>query len=124
MPNYAVTADIQTHENVTVTLSEAAINGHCTYSSGAEYPLCVQTSLTGPLRPVPDDQVEEARALLFARFPAMANWPRDHGFQPFEVHIEHITVQDFFGGDVDVSPSDYFAVKPSDFVGRPLVSST
>lgn len=122
LANTLITRDIVVHENVTVVLSEAAFTGHCTNSGGAEMPTCAQVAISGAMRQVPENQSEEAQELVFARFPSMKDWPSDHAFQVYEVHIHTIRLLDYFGGPVYVDPSDYFAVPPSDIDRRPEIN--
>ncbi len=44
-------------------------------------PTCAKVSLTGTMKVVRGKALPEAERLLFARHPAMRNWPADHGFQ-------------------------------------------
>lgn len=113
MPGTSLVDTLEAHPIVSVSISEAYISNHCTTSSGAELPICAQVRLTGPLKLVPEEGRDEAKEMLFARFPGMKYWPVGHGFQPYEVHPEDIEVLDFYGGAVKVNPKDYFGVDPS-----------
>lgn len=43
-------------------------------------PTCAKLSISGRMRRVPKRGLEEAERLLFARHPAMRDWPAGHQF--------------------------------------------
>lgn len=65
--------------------------------------------LSGAVLPVPEAEIDEARRLLFARHAAMADWPSDHGFALFELHVDSVKLLDWYGGAHNVTAEEYFA---------------
>lgn len=47
---------------------------------GMQDPTCAKLSISGRMRRVPKRGLEEAERLLFARHPAMRDWPAGHQF--------------------------------------------
>ena len=47
----------------------------------AQDPTCAKLSISGEMRKVPSEQLEEAQELLFSRHPAMKDWPAGHNFE-------------------------------------------
>ncbi len=61
--------------------------------------LCaLQVSLVGVTLPVPEAEADVALAALFARHPAMADWPAGHRFAPFELHVKEAHLLDWWVG--------------------------
>lgn len=72
-------------------------------------PTCAKLTLYGELRQVPPEAQQEARELLFSRHPAMADWPADHGFHLYELHLSHAGLLDWYGGLHVVGAQEYWA---------------
>ena len=47
--------------------------------------------------PVPEKDAAAAFAMIVARHPQTRDWPTNHGFAPYELHIESIGLLDFYG---------------------------
>lgn len=108
----ATAADVAVHPNATLTICEAQLPGGCG-DMDPEDPTCAKLSITGELAPVRGgaDAEDEARAMLFARHPQMADWPKGHEFQVYELTPATLRLLDFYGGPHDISPTDYFAAE-------------
>jgi hypothetical protein len=66
-------------------------------------------SLEGRVTPVPAGAAADAAlAALAARHPAMATWPADHGFAPYELHVDRAKVLSWYGGVSVVSAAEYY----------------
>lgn len=38
-------------------------------------------------------------------------WPKNHGFAPYVLTLEHIVLLDFYGGAKHVPVAEYYAIK-------------
>ena len=64
-----------------------------------EDPRCARVTFSGRFREVTDPvELATAEAFLFARHPAMATWPADHGWAVHEIDIAEIWLIDIYGG--------------------------
>jgi len=54
-------------------------------------------TVSGSLLPVPEKDAAAAFAMIVARHPQTRDWPTNHGFAPYELHIESIGLLDFYG---------------------------
>jgi len=104
-------------------------------TSPAQDPTCAKVSITGRMRPVPEDDWPLAERILFSRHPKMRSWPADHGFvacallampnqsqllkaraqqlhlwRRYELHPEEVRLLDYYGGAQIVPVSEYYAV--------------
>ncbi len=111
-PLDSVAADAAADPAAALALCEAALPGGCG-GADPQDPTCAKVSITGALAPVPAGAAaEEASALLFARHPAMRDWPSGHGFRPWELRVETVRVLDWYGGAADVASEEYWAAWP------------
>jgi hypothetical protein len=112
-PMDATAYDLEKKPNATFTLCEAQLPGGCV-GVDPEDPTCAKLSITGEVLPVPSEDVEIAKAMLFARHPAMKAWPKGHAFAAWELHPHAIRLLDWYGGPKDIAPADYYkAAMPS-----------
>jgi len=60
--------------------------------------------------PIPPGAAADAAvAALAGRHPAMAGWPADHGFAPYELQVERAKVLEWYGGVAIVGAQEYYA---------------
>ncbi|CAG9787294.1 unnamed protein product [Diatraea saccharalis] len=76
-----------------------------------EDPRCTRLILSGKMRKVRDNTTEYtfAKAALFERHPAFANFPPDHNWFVAKLKIAQIAMIDWFGGAKYLSVRDYLA---------------
>ena len=60
---------------------------------------------------VSEEELHEARELLFSRHPQMRGWPKGHNFRIYELQTDAIRLLDFYGGAADISSKDYSAAQ-------------
>ena len=104
----ATAQDLAANSNATLTICEAQAAGGCPGRVDPQDPTCGKLSITGTMQAVPEEGLEEAQALLFARHPAMRDWPAGHGFQVYELLPTALRLLDAYGGAKDIAPQDYF----------------
>ncbi|GAB4823383.1 hypothetical protein N2152v2_010429 [Parachlorella kessleri] len=104
----AAAQDLQHDRRATLTVSEAQLEGACKHTD-PEDPTCAKLSISGEMQKVPSEQLDEAEELLFSRHPAMKDWPADHKFEMYELHIQTMSLLDWYGGAHIISPEEYFA---------------
>ncbi len=71
--------------------------------------MCAKATFLGQVVRVPDDQVEAAKAAIFARHPVMSSWPPRHNFGVYELVVKEIHLLDFYGGMKIIGHADYYA---------------
>lgn len=76
-----------------------------------EDPRCTRLMLSGKMKKVKEGSPEYAfaKAALFERHPAMANFPADHDWFVAKLKIAQIAMIDWFGGAKYISVRDYLA---------------
>lgn len=109
----ATAQDLEKNPMATLTVCEAQLPGACR-GVDPEDPTCAKLSITGNLAPVPEDGIEEAKKMLFARHPDMAGWPAGHAFKIYELKPTTLRLLDYYGGPHDISPEDYFRANGRD----------
>ncbi|XP_059053480.1 protein CREG1 [Achroia grisella] len=77
----------------------------------AEDPRCTRLMLTGKMKKVREGTPEYtfAKAALFERHPAMADFPTDHNWFVAKLKIAQIAMIDWFGGAKYIPVKDYLA---------------
>ena len=53
--------------------------------------------MSGSLLPVPAGGAADVVAMIAARHPEVKEWPANHGFEPYELHIDSMGLLDFYG---------------------------
>jgi len=113
---------------VSLALSEASLGGtsdtqkQCEIGSGflsdPENPPCARLVLSGTIKKlaVGDDEEKKGRAALYAKHPSFASYPPGHDFYVAKMEVEKVWLIDQFGGAAIISPKDYFAADPKNFV--------
>eukprot|EP00208_Stichococcus_sp_RCC1054_P006725 CAMPEP_0206141792 /NCGR_PEP_ID=MMETSP1473-20131121/14135_1 /ASSEMBLY_ACC=CAM_ASM_001109 /TAXON_ID=1461547 /ORGANISM="Stichococcus sp, Strain RCC1054" /LENGTH=211 /DNA_ID=CAMNT_0053536487 /DNA_START=99 /DNA_END=734 /DNA_ORIENTATION=+ len=118
----AAAYDLQAEKVATLAVAEAQVYGSCGVTD-PEDPTCAKVSITGEVAPVPKAQLREAEDLMFQRHPAMRQWPKDHGFQLYELVISSVRLLDFYGGAADISPKAYYDVQFDDLDSKPQLAT-
>ena len=73
--------------------------------------MCTRVVLSGTFQVITDEaELAFAQKALFARHPAMATWPVDHGWVTAKLVVDDIWEIDMYGGASQVDPADYQAV--------------
>jgi len=76
-------------------------------------PICSRATYVGKIIEVTDDaELKFAKAALFARHPAMKEWPAGHGWKVSKLVISGVNLVDFYGGSAHISADEYFAAQP------------
>ena len=98
-----------------LTISQAALN-HTTGCEAAktdpEDPRCAKLTVTGILAEASGAAAVLGKTALFARHPAMKEWPVSHGFTVFELAVTDLWMIDFYGGAAGLTPKLYYAATP------------
>lgn len=75
-------------------------------------PICPRITLMGRLVPVQSRaELARAKAALIAKHPAMAHWPKHHGFAIYKLEVKAIFFLNAYGGAKHVDVGRYFRVK-------------
>jgi len=104
--------DVTLNPTVAFTVAESSIYALAKHGCGTtddEDPTCAKMTVVGDLKVVPvGAEADYAIDLLASRHPQIKDWPPNHGFAPYELHIQSLNMLDFYGGMKNVSVSDYF----------------
>uniref|UniRef100_A0A8D2JBY1 Cellular repressor of E1A stimulated genes 2 n=1 Tax=Varanus komodoensis TaxID=61221 RepID=A0A8D2JBY1_VARKO len=69
---------------------------------------CARLILTGEMVIVPPQEMEFAKQALFSRHPVMRKWPRNYEWFFMKMNIEHVWLQNWYGGLVTIPLEEYF----------------
>ncbi|CAM4392148.1 unnamed protein product [Eretmochelys imbricata] len=78
-----------------------------------EDPRCARLTLTGQMVMVPPEEMEFAKQAMFSRHPVMRKWPRNYEWFFMKMNIEHIWLQNWYGGVSTIAVEEYFKAVPS-----------
>ncbi|XP_067419615.1 protein CREG2 [Emydura macquarii macquarii] len=78
-----------------------------------EDPRCARLTLTGQMVMVPPEEMEFAKQAMFSRHPVMRKWPRNFDWFFMKMNIEHIWLQNWYGGVSTIAVEEYFKAVPS-----------
>uniref|UniRef100_A0A452GTQ3 CREG-like beta-barrel domain-containing protein n=1 Tax=Gopherus agassizii TaxID=38772 RepID=A0A452GTQ3_9SAUR len=78
-----------------------------------EDPRCARLTLTGQMVIVPPEEMEFAKQAMFSRHPVMRKWPRNYEWFFMKMNIEHIWLQNWYGGVSTIAVEEYFKAVPS-----------
>lgn len=107
-PMDSTAKDLEVDNRCAYTVTESALPGGCG-ETDPEDPTCAKISVVGHMQRVPTgEEMEMAREAMFSRHPEMADWPTDHSFQFYELHIQQVNLLDWYGGMHEVSKEEYF----------------
>lgn len=94
-----------------MTMTEAQIGAGCG-KHDTEDPVCARVVLMGEIVQLEGNDEEEARAMVFAKHPAMEGW-HAHTYHVYELVVGRIRVLDYYGGYGFPSPDEYKLWKPA-----------
>lgn len=103
----ATLQDLAADARCSLTVSQLGTAAGC--ATDPEDPTCAKLTLSGRMRPVPDDRLPHARAALFTRHPQMASWPAGHHFEFHYLEITDLFLLDHYGGAVPLTVEEYYA---------------
>ncbi|XP_041055740.1 protein CREG2 isoform X2 [Carcharodon carcharias] len=105
-------ADLMNNPSASLTLSEAETD-YCRQNLiDLEDSRCARLTLTGQVVTVPTDEIEFATQAMFSRHPVMKKWPPDYNWFFMKMNIQHVWLQDWFGGVTIIPLEDYFKANP------------
>ncbi|XP_048453936.1 protein CREG2 isoform X1 [Rhincodon typus] len=111
-PVLSTVADLMNNPSASLTLSKAETD-YCRQNViDLEDSRCARLTLTGQVVTVPADEIEFARQAMFSRHPVMKKWPPDHNWFFMKMNIQHVWLQDWFGGVAVIPLEDYFKASP------------
>jgi len=107
------TQDLLVNAKTSATISLAQGTYCADNGLDQEDPRCAHVILAGEMVPLETNSLEEdfAKQALYARHPAMAEWPTDHGWYFAKLELSNVILLDFFGGAIDVPLEDYYNVQ-------------
>ncbi|KAG8137477.1 hypothetical protein E2320_004714, partial [Naja naja] len=76
-------------------------------------PRCARITFIGKMITVPPEELESVKQALFSRHPIMRKWPRNYEWFFMKMNIEHIWLQDWYGGITVITLEEYFKAVPS-----------
>ncbi|KAM6448049.1 protein CREG2 [Liasis olivaceus] len=76
-------------------------------------PRCTRLIFTGEMVRVPPEELESVKQALFSRHPIMRKWPRNYEWFFMKMNIEHIWLQNWYGGITTITLEEYFRAVPS-----------
>ncbi|XP_038674612.1 protein CREG2 isoform X2 [Scyliorhinus canicula] len=106
-------SDLMNNSSASLTLSEAETD-YCRQNLiELEDSRCARLTLTGQVVTVPSDEIEFAKQAMFSRHPVMKKWPPDHNWFFMKMNIQHVWLQDWFGGVTVIPLEDYYKANPA-----------
>ncbi|KAK9867020.1 hypothetical protein WJX84_007785 [Apatococcus fuscideae] len=101
--------DARANSNASLAVTEAQTGSCRQRHYDEEDPNCARLALAGRLLEVPAAELPSAHEALFSRHPQMIDWPPNHHFVAFELHIESIRMLDQYGPHIEISADDYYS---------------
>ena len=104
--------------SASLTISQAALDLTATSNScqasklDPEDPRCAKLTVSGTMTKAMGDDIALGKAALFAKHPAMKQWPVGHGFTVYELKLTDLWMIDFYGGGGAIDTKMYYAAKP------------
>ncbi|KAG2448849.1 hypothetical protein HYH02_006200 [Chlamydomonas schloesseri] len=92
------------------TTTITTTNGPCG-ALDPEDPACARATFVGRVLRVPEQDRSMAQTAMFARHPAMADWPTGHQFDFYELHVTEVHLLDWYGGMSIVDANDYYSAE-------------
>ncbi|KAK9839989.1 hypothetical protein WJX74_001538 [Apatococcus lobatus] len=102
--------DARSNSNASFAVTEAETDQCRQRHLDQEDPNCARLAIAGRLLEVPSAELHVAHEALFSRHPQMIDWPPNHHFVAFELHVDAIRMLDKYGPHIDISASDYYNV--------------
>uniref|UniRef100_A0A670IAY6 Cellular repressor of E1A stimulateds 2 n=1 Tax=Podarcis muralis TaxID=64176 RepID=A0A670IAY6_PODMU len=112
-PKDNTVADLMKNSVASLTLPEAEGDICRKTIVDPDDPRCVRLILTGQMVTVPLEEMEFAKQALFSRHPAMRKWPRNYEWFFMKMNIEHVWLQNWYGGIAAIAVEEYFKAVPS-----------
>ncbi|KAH0624600.1 hypothetical protein JD844_032249, partial [Phrynosoma platyrhinos] len=106
-------ADLMKNSTASLTLPEAEGDSCRKMIVDPDDPRCVRLILTGQMVTVPPEEIEFAKQALFSRHPVMRKWPRSYEWFFMKMNIQHVLLQNWYGGITTVALEEYFKATPS-----------
>nr|XP_056717964.1 protein CREG2 [Euleptes europaea] len=111
-PKDNTVADLLKNSIASLTLPEAERDFCRKTVVDPDDPRCARLILTGQMVTVPPEEIEFAKQALFSRHPVMRKWPRSYEWFFMKMNIEHIWLQNWYGGISAVAAEEYFKAVP------------
>ncbi|KAJ7319714.1 hypothetical protein JRQ81_019225 [Phrynocephalus forsythii] len=112
-PKDNVVADLMKNPIASLTFPEAEGDFCRKPIVDPDDPRCARLTLTGQMVTVPPEEIEFAKQALFSRHSVMRKWPRSYEWFFMKMNIEHVWLQNWYGGIVAVDLEEYFKATPS-----------
>ncbi|XP_060089791.1 protein CREG2 [Heteronotia binoei] len=112
-PKDNTVADLMRNSIASLTLPEAEGDFCRKTVVDPDDPRCARLILTGQMVTVPLEEIEFAKQALFSRHPVMRKWPRSYEWFFMKMNIDHIWLQNWYGGINAIAPEEYFKVVQS-----------
>lgn len=102
--------DTAKHPKASFSVSQLQTNATGCGGMDPEDPTCARVTFSGTVVNVTDNAtLAFARAALYAKHPAMKQWPPDHNFLFQELLVEDVFLLDYYGGAKNITPAEYYA---------------
>lgn len=109
-PMDELTQNLAKDARVSLTLTQMSTTTAC--QTDPEDPQCARASFLGKaIGPLQGDAAAAAKAALFAKHPAMQDWPDDHAFGAWEVVVDEVHLLDYYGGMAVIPAGDYYGAQ-------------
>ncbi|XP_006133245.2 protein CREG2 [Pelodiscus sinensis] len=105
--------DLMKNSRASLTLPEAEGDFCRKNIIDPEDPRCARVTLTGQMVMVPPEEMEFAKQAMFSRHPGMRKWPRSYEWFFMKMNIEHVWLQNWYGGVSTISVEEYFKTVPN-----------
>nr|XP_060625735.1 protein CREG2 isoform X1 [Anolis sagrei ordinatus] len=112
-PKDNTVSDLMKNATASLTLPEAEGDFCRKTIVDPDDPRCARLILTGQMVTVPPEEMEFAKQALFSRHPVMRKWPRSYEWFFMKMNIEHVWLQNWYGGIAAVGLEEYFKAIPS-----------
>uniref|UniRef100_A0A8D0L870 Cellular repressor of E1A stimulateds 2 n=1 Tax=Sphenodon punctatus TaxID=8508 RepID=A0A8D0L870_SPHPU len=112
-PKDNIVADLIKNPVASLTLPEAEGDFCRKNIIDPDDPQCARLTLTGQMVTVSPEETEFAKQAMFSRHPVMRKWPRNYEWFFMKMNIEHIWLQNWYGGVSTIALDEYFKAVPS-----------
>ncbi|XP_030057294.1 protein CREG2 [Microcaecilia unicolor] len=109
----AAVTDLMKNPTVSLTLPEAEYDYCRKNVIEFEDPRCAQLILVGQMVAVPPEEMEFAKQAVFSRHPVMRRWPQSYEWFFMKMNIEHVCLQNRYGGVSFIAKDDYYKAAPA-----------
>ncbi|XP_070607680.1 protein CREG2 [Erythrolamprus reginae] len=112
-PKDKTVADLVKNPIASLTLPEAEGDFCRKTIVDPDDPRCTRLTFIGKMVTVPPEELESVKQAVFSRHPIMRKWPRNYEWLFMKMNIEHIWLQDWYGGITIITLEEYFKAVPS-----------